>query len=53
MWMTIVDLLIPLAIVLLLVFTWLGVRAYRQGVNSWHKIKVKASESGTKTFDDL
>jgi len=52
MWMTVVNLLIPLAIVLLLIFSWLGVRTYRQSVHSWDEIKIKASQSGVKTFDN-
>lgn len=52
MWITVMNLLMLLAVVLLLLFTGIAVRAYVQGRHSWKDIEVKASQSGIKGFDE-
>lgn len=52
MWITVMNLLMLLGVVLFLLFAGLGVRAYLQERHSLKNIETKARKSGRKGFDD-
>ena len=51
MWITVKNLLMVLAIVLLFVFTAIGMRAYAQERRCWKNIEAKACHSHIDEFD--
>ncbi|WP_158527407.1 hypothetical protein [Pelagibaculum spongiae] len=52
MWITVMNLLMVLAILLLFVFTGLAARAHLHERHAWKDIELRASQSGIKRFDD-
>ncbi len=52
MWISVMNLLTCLGFALLVLFTIIGIYAYRKERLSWHEIEAKAEKSGLNAFDE-
>lgn len=52
MWITLMNLLILFAVLLLIIITGIAVRAYKQERHDWNEIKEKAKHSDINEFSE-